>query len=467
MVALIATGAGLLSGTSRSPEFPHDKHVRLFPGTCATCHAGVSTPGETVMPAPVTCTACHDGTVERVVRWTPPAEPPPSNLRFRHDAHARATADSVTCAQCHLPGDPKADVHRARAVQCVSCHVPGAGHLEVAGRACATCHVALAAATRLSPQQVAAFPVPPSHRDPQFRLAKHGKLSDADAPDGATCSTCHARNFCVNCHVNAPEVRMIQALALDARSLQHRFTFGAPPSHDAVGFATGHGRDAARAPARCATCHTQASCSACHVNSRPRAVTVMPVASAGRATGARVTRARPASHTAQFREGHGPQASARPTACATCHARTECLACHRGVSAQSPVKSGYHPITFLARHPAAAYARQTTCSDCHNTQQFCASCHRQSGLGGGNTIGGATYHDGKAAFFVGHGRAARQSLENCVSCHAERDCTACHAAQGGRRFSPHGPGFNGETLRRRNPEMCIACHGRAIPTRSH
>ncbi|MCA9768685.1 MAG: hypothetical protein KC485_07710, partial [Gemmatimonadetes bacterium] len=64
---------------------------------------------------------------------------------------------------------------------------------------------------------------------------------------------------------------------------------------------------------------------------------------------------------------------------------------------------------------------------------------------------------------VGHGQAARQSLESCVSCHVERDCTVCHSAQGGRRFNPHGPGFDAERLRRRNPEMCIACHGRAIP----
>ena len=35
----------------------------------------------------------------------------------------------------------------------------------------------------------------------------------------------------------------------------------------------------------------------------------------------------------------------------------------------------------------------------------------------------------------------------------------------GWAITPHGPGFDPERLRRRNPEMCIACHGRAIPTR--
>jgi hypothetical protein len=50
-----------------------------------------------------------------------------------------------------------------------------------------------------------------------------------------------------------------------------------------------------------------------------------------------------------------------------------------------------------------------------------------------------------------------------VSCHAERDCLTCHSALGGRRFNPHGPGFDPERLRRRNPQMCSACHGAAIP----
>jgi hypothetical protein len=107
----------------------------------------------------------------------------------------------------------------------------------------------------------------------------------------------------------------------------------------------------------------------------------------------------------------------------TCHVRQDYLSCHRPDPARPAGRGAYHTGDFLTRHPTAAYARQAACSDCHNAQQF------------------------------------------CVSCHAERDCTTCHAAQGGRRVSPHGPGFDPERPRRRNPEMCIACHGRAIPTR--
>jgi hypothetical protein len=75
----------------------------------------------------------------------------------------------------------------------------------------------------------------------------------------------------------------------------------------------------------------------------------------------------------------------------------------------------------------------------------------------------AGYHDARSFFVSGHGGAARQSLESCVSCHTERDCLPCHSAQGGRRFNPHGPGFDAERLRRKNFQMCTVCHGAAVP----
>jgi hypothetical protein len=37
---------------------------------------------------------------------------------------------------------------------------------------------------------------------------------------------------------------------------------------------------------------------------------------------------------------------------------------------------------------------------------------------------------------------------------------------GGFRFNPHGPGFNASLARSKNPSVCIACHGRAIPGRN-
>jgi len=93
------------------------------------------------------------------------------------------------------------------------------------------------------------------------------------------------------------------------------------------------------------------------------------------------------------------------------------------------------------------------CEVCH-TQNFggvpdkaCQSCHQQSGLVAMARLGRVGYHDAFPNFSLGHGQAARQTLESCVACHAERDCTVCHSAvNGGFRFSPHGPGFNPDRM---------------------
>jgi hypothetical protein len=141
--------------------------------------------------------------------------------------------------------------------------------------------------------------------------------------------------------------------------------------------------------------------------------------------------------------------------------RQDCLECHRPDAGRG---AGFHPEGFLTRHPSSAYARDRNCSDCHNPAQFCQTCHRQSGLTAAGRLGPAGYHDGKRAFLLGHGQAARQQLESCASCHAERDCTACHSAVGGAfRFNPHGPGFDPDRMRQKNPSVCVACHGTTVP----
>ncbi|PYP64618.1 MAG: hypothetical protein DMD37_01975 [Gemmatimonadetes bacterium] len=198
-------------------------------------------------------------------------------------------------------------------------------------------------------------------------------------------------------------------------------------------------------------------CLQCHVD-EPALPTVAALARDARSL-AIAGRQPPAAHGANFADRHAGPASAASTTCAGCHVRADCLECHRPQAAAAP---GYHPVGFLARHPAAAYARETSCSDCHNVGSFCSSCHAASGLVARRTLRGG-YHDAKQFFVAGHGQAARQSLETCVACHVERDCLTCHSAVGGRHINPHGPGFDASRLRRKNPEVCTACHGTAIP----
>lgn len=469
-------GAALASpglGEAPAVRFPHSDHSNLFP-LCTTCHAGILDPAASPWPKPAACAACHDGDIMDSVDWTPRVGPRVSNLRFDHRVHAREAAarnpaDSALagqCGECHTEaGAQRMAVHGPLPDRCVECHQPSVEHLAVADTTCATCHVRLTEAPLLTRESVEAFPLPPSHEEDGF-VTDHGKLATVSLGRGqvgvaASCATCHARDFCAQCHVDAPENKVIQALAPDARSLALAAGLTVPSTHDRTDFLRIHGGEAGRSRASCAACHTRSSCTTCHAGSQPRAVSRLAMPGPGRGPGAQVERRKPETHNASFREVHGPEANARPATCEGCHARTDCLDCHRpGPSGGS----GYHPDGFLVRHPASAYNRDATCSDCHNPAQFCQSCHRQAGLTAVRRLGATGFHDAAGGFSVGHGPSARQNLESCASCHAERDCTACHSAVGGGfGFSPHGPGFNPDRLRGKNQSFCRACHGQALP----
>lgn len=470
---LLLTGA-LLAGAAgvsalEKDGFDHEKHARLFP-SCESCHAGITDTTRAVWPTVESCASCHDGKVEEKVDWTAPTREPPTNLRFTHASHADAAAaklpadSTLACRSCHIATDGQwMAVARTRSAECRSCHQLPEKHLAAADTACATCHLTLAEATTLPRERIAKFEVPANHEAKDF-LTEKGHGQAAKPPAGGhwdvspNCATCHARDFCAQCHVNAPEVRLIQALAPDPRSTAIEAKLEAPAGHKAGTFLARHGAASRRDPESCASCHTQQSCIACH-RSQPAVAVAMPAAGAGRGIGARIERKKPASHTVRFADMHGPEASASPKTCAACHARTECLDCHRPAAG---AESSYHAAGFLVRHPAAAFSRESDCATCHNQANFCASCHEQSGLAGtGRALAGG-YHDSRGSFLLSHGTAARQNLESCVTCHTERDCLACHSAQT-RRFNPHGPGFDPERLRRKNPQTCSACHGRNIP----
>ena len=467
-VGLLASGAAAMgaawAGTTQD-RFDHWQHRAVFP-SCLGCHAGIRNPGQPIWPAPANCQACHEGTVERTVDWKPPDRSHPSNLRFTHQKHAqliaKAATDSVLpCRACHTaPGTDRMQVRRAVVANCFACHGIQSTHFEAPDTACATCHFPLAQAVQLTAASIGKFPAPASHREPGFAAGQHGKLARAMRPVAASCATCHAQDFCAQCHVNAPEVGAIQALAPDPRSLSVRARLEAPPSHADPGFLRQHGQQVRKRAASCATCHTQESCLTCHAGS-PATVKAIPASAPGRGRGAQTKRRRPESHGLDFSKNHAAPASARPQSCAACHARPSCLECHRPSAADAP--PGYHPGGFLTTHPVAAYSRESSCGECHNQAQFCTNCHIRAGLVSAGRLRGVGFHDAKQGFFLNHGQAARQNLESCVTCHAERDCLTCHSAAGGRRFNPHGPGFDPATLQRKNSQVCTVCHGAAIP----
>jgi hypothetical protein len=461
--SLLAGVLGAGSVVAQQPGFDHTKHSRVFP-SCTTCHSGIVVRGAALWPAPATCASCHDGKVQKQVQWQPPREGGRYNLRFDHTTHAAGIAKRpATCVDCHAEADaPWMTVRPPIPERCLECHETRTAHLAVPDTACATCHLPLAQAKRLTVRDVAAFAAPPDHALNGWGgkgESAHGAAAKRGMPGAARCAVCHARDFCLQCHVDAPDQATIQALAPDPRALAIVARLTAPSWHAEPAFLGSHGGMARRAAQQCSTCHTRESCIECHA-SRPGIAAKLPAAGGGRGTGAVIVRRPPPSHGESFVERHAAVARAGVATCNGCHVRADCLECHRPDAARA---AGYHPAGFLVRHPAAAYARATSCNDCHNSGSFCTSCHARAGL----SVNGALrhgYHDANQLFIAGHGGAARQSLETCVSCHVERDCLTCHSALGGRHLSPHGPGFDAARLIKKNPQMCAACHGSNIPT---
>jgi hypothetical protein len=306
----------------------------------------------------------------------------------------------------------------------------------------------------------------------------------------ASCAFCHARESCARCHPNASSVQAIAALPPDARVARlvadRPGEFPVPASHRDSDFAYDHGGLARAEIEGCANCHAQPSCRSCHIGtgaqktiarlpkgekgatgvilrSRARDVSgtepsslapgMMRAASAvwpdtaKRPLGERLT----SVHPPGFLTGHGASASTKQLTCEGCHAKRFCADCHDGTA-----RRRFHLANFVQRHAAEAFGRERDCSTCHNPQAFCKGCHENIGLSSTGRRDVA-FHSAQPLWLLQHGRAARQGLESCTSCHAQRDCLQCHSTLG-RGVNPHGSGFDAEKMANRNKGICFACH---------
>jgi hypothetical protein len=173
----------------------------------------------------------------------------------------------------------------------------------------------------------------------------------------------------------------------------------------------------------------------------------MPADTARRVAGPRDVQV----HAPGFLTEHGPSAAAGQLTCSGCHERKMCADCHDGEG-----RRRFHIPDFVVRHASDAYGRQRECATCHNTESFCRACHAGAGLRAEGRLDVA-FHTGQPLWLLQHGQAARQGLESCTSCHTQRDCMQCHSALGWS-VSPHGPGFDGARMAKRNRAICRACH---------
>ncbi len=489
-LAILCVGAGaLVASFPRVDEFPHEAHEGLFP-VCVGCHLGVETGvAAELFPQRASCAACHDGVRVEPVEWSPP-DSRASNLTFSHIRHAElleGRGESVTCQSCHAVADApvRMAVSEAGAEGCLACHAHEATDHLAEGRDCTACHVPLFEADRLPVERIATFPVPESHTAPDF-VSAHAPETSLDQ---ASCATCHTRDTCVRCHVNAGSVDAIVALEPDMRvALLEEGRdpeYPLPATHLSPDWSWGHGDFVSVDPASCGNCHTQPTCTTCHIEGRGApgsAIATLPVPVPGGAPGVDLTGVERRVHPAGFEAEHAVFAASGALQCTSCHAQEYCTACHAGTFSEAPPSGdaspagsissdgisytqlihsgsdgGYHPANFLERHATEVFTARTDCQSCHSTEAFCRDCHAEMGLASSGRLNTA-FHTAQPLWLLAHGQAARLNLESCAACHAQTDCLACHSGIQGRGVNPHGPGFDADRMASRNRVTCQWCH---------
>jgi hypothetical protein len=344
-------------------------------------------------------------------------------------------------------------VQAARPASCVGCHGGGADSHLAAGMPCEKCHVPVTQ-TELTTTQIALFPMPPSHSAEDF-LASHPGLA---AENIQQCSVCHARESCTVCHLNADLVPEIQALGTDKRiaalvaSKEGRWP--TPESHLSDDWIRVHGGMAEATPVQCSDCHAQQSCENCHAQPDPlvsSVIAALPRAVEGGPQGVQTASSMP-PHAKDFVIVHQTAAATESGTCASCHQETFCTDCHDASMAPS-----FHDVNYVLQHNADAMAEFTECVSCHSSEVFCRDCH--SNLGAGVVTGAnGGYHDASTDWLMTHGRAARQGLETCTTCHQQTSCLKCHSAKAGWRVNPHGPDFDPSRVADRSQISCGICH---------
>jgi hypothetical protein len=414
LIALALTATGI---QSQEAGFPHALHRGLFP-VCTGCHVPDSPDRARIFPDPASCNGCHDGTEQPRVNWAAPAPASAGILRFDHAEHAsEAASDAIACEGCHVEaGGDRMSVERAVVADCLSCHAHQAtDHLATAE--CSTCHRPLAQ-SGLGADRIATLPLPPGHARAGFEGDHSGGADCQVCHTRERCTTCHVNGAAVR------EIQAVPAAVPGMDLPVFAARYPTPTDHLGDGWLSTHGAGADATS--CTTCHTRDDCTACHVEAPPSPVPSFPVRGEVHAPGVGLQRARPVSHERieRFDVAHGADAAVSMSNCAACHGRTECAACHdapaqpsfhpanfvdghsnaawtrrlecsnchdvgafctechqqAGIAARGSIGSVYHDAegAWLLRHGQAARQGLETCVSCH-TQTTCLRCH--SGLG--------------------------------------------------------------------------------------
>lgn len=166
----------------------------------------------------------------------------------------------------------------------------------------------------------------------------------------------------------------------------------------------------------------------------------------------------PDDHDADWLRRHGAIALAQGNDCAQCHIENDCTTCHVDSLAQA---YSVHPPNYAVVHASDARQAVTDCTTCHRLDTFCAACHVETRFSPrleDSPPSAIDFHPPgwlDAAAPNNHGIMARRDINDCASCHTERDCVSCHIG-----INPHPPEFLFEcrSWLETNPAPCAQCH---------
>ena len=194
-IAATALFCAVLLGSARleKPEvkFPHAYHVEDMGMECEICHAEVAQSRSGLddhLPGKDGCAECHDvedtdlctqchndpdepRSFARIMSYSP---------KFNHAVHVEK---EVSCAHCHgavAKSDSSATEHLPGMEACMGCHDG-----MQAQKDCILCH------------ESSRGKIPSDHVSPLWSR-QHG--DDASLDNGQSCTLCHARNDCQECH---------------------------------------------------------------------------------------------------------------------------------------------------------------------------------------------------------------------------------------------------------------------------
>ena len=344
---------------------------RVEPDRCFACHAHEAQNHF----VDATCSQCHVPLSRtRLVANRIRAFPKPRSheeQNFLEEMHGRlARTDRARCQVCHTRE------------LCASCHVDAQQRAEVQAFDVAGPNVQL-------PAYTPRYFVPASHRDADW-LERHGASARENIGNCSACHTrescasCHAAN-------TPKPVRTLPARAAVAAP-GVRGVRKAPATHKAPFFEREHGTLAAAGTQTCSGCHARTQCEDCHaaMSAARNGAAAAPSNAATKASQqpeqkprSTLRHQRAGYHPANFLERHASAAYNRNMECANCHETTRfCRACHeqRGMGTVGRLQPGFHDAQplWLLNHGKPARQGLESCASCHK-QTDCMQCHSDLG----------------------------------------------------------------------------------------